>query len=148
MERQDITALFARRHESWNRLDAAALASDHAEDGVVDSPLAGGTAIGREAIQKLYGTYFRAFTDLRLDEDELLIDGGRVVLVGRVSGTDTGGFMGMPPTGRPVSVPIVFFYELRDRLIVRERRVYDFTGLLVQVGVLKAKPVAQGGPRS
>jgi hypothetical protein len=34
----------------------------------------------------------------------------------------------------------VFFYELRDGLIVRERRVYDFTGVLVQVGLLKAKP--------
>jgi hypothetical protein len=25
--------------------------------------------------------------------------------------------------------------------IIRERRVYDFTGLLIQVGLLKAKPV-------
>jgi len=29
----------------------------------------------------------------------------------------------------------------RER-IVEERRIYDFTGLLVQVGVLKAKPQA------
>ena len=35
----------------------------------------------------------------------------------------------------------VFLYELRDRHIVRERRIYDFTRLLVQIGVLKAKPV-------
>jgi hypothetical protein len=35
----------------------------------------------------------------------------------------------------------VFLYELRDHHIVRERRIYDFTGLLVQIGVLKAKPV-------
>ena len=28
----------------------------------------------------------------------LLIDGDRVALLLRVSGTDTGGFMGMPPT--------------------------------------------------
>ncbi len=31
--------------------------------------------------------------------------------------------------------------NLKDRKIVRERRVYDFTGLLVQIGLLKAKPV-------
>jgi steroid delta-isomerase-like uncharacterized protein len=138
--RQDIRALFTRRQDAWDRHDAAALASDHAEDGEVDSPLAGGVASGREAVEKLHATYFRAFADLRLEEDELLIDGDRVVLVGRVSGTDTGGFMGMPATGRAVSVPIVFFYQLRDGLIVRERRVYDFTGVLVQVGLLKAKP--------
>ena len=28
----------------------------------------------------------------------------------------------------------------RDGLITEERRIYDFTGMLVQVGVLKAKP--------
>jgi hypothetical protein len=36
---------------------------------------------------------------------------------------------------------VVFMYELKDRKIVRERRIYDFTGLLVQIGLLKAKPV-------
>jgi len=29
---------------------------------------------------------------------------------------------------------------LRNGKIVHERRIYDFTGLLVQIGVLKAKP--------
>ena len=29
---------------------------------------------------------------------------------------------------------------LRDGHIVHERRIYDFTGILVQVGLLKAKP--------
>jgi steroid delta-isomerase-like uncharacterized protein len=139
--RQDIRALFTRRQQAWDRHDAVALAADHAEDGEVESPLAGGTARGRAALEKLHATYFRAFADLRLEEEELLIDGNRVVLVGRMTGTDTGGFMGMPPSGRAVSVPIVFFYEVRDGLIARERRVYDFTGVLVQVGLLKAKPI-------
>lgn len=140
MTRQDIRALFTRRQDAWDRHDAAALAADHARDGEVESPLAGGTARGRDAVEQLHATYFRAFADLRLEEDELLIDANRVVLVGRISGTDTGGFMGMAPSGRAVSVPIVFFYELHDGQIVRERRVYDFTGVLVQVGLLKAKP--------
>lgn len=141
MNREAIVALFARRQADWDHLDAASLARDHADDARVESPLAGGTAVGREAIEKLYHTYFAAFADLHLTQDELLIDGDRVVLVGRASGTDTGGFMGMEPTGRAFSVPVVFFYELRDGAIHRERRVYDFTGVLVQVGLLKTKPV-------
>lgn len=31
-------------------------------------------------------------------------------------------------------------YTLSDRLIQEEQRIYDFTGLLIQVGVLKSKP--------
>jgi steroid delta-isomerase-like uncharacterized protein len=141
MNRQDIVALFERRQQAWARLDAAALAADHSDDGVVESPLAGGTARGREAIEKLYRTYLSAFGDMKFEQDELLIDGDRVALLARVSGTDTGGFMGMPASGRQVNFPTVFVFELRDGRIARERRIYDFTGVLVQVGLLKAKPV-------
>ncbi len=32
-------------------------------------------------------------------------------------------------------------YTLKDGKVVHERRIYDFTGMLIQIGVLKAKPV-------
>ena len=52
----------------------------------------------------------------------------------------SGGFMGLAPTGRRVSIPVVFLYEFEAGLITRDRRVYDFTSVLLQVGALKAKP--------
>jgi steroid delta-isomerase-like uncharacterized protein len=140
MSRDEIEALIDRRQQSWNAGDAHVLALDHSEDGVVDSPLAGGTAKGREAIEKLYATYLGAFTDLKMEKRDLLIDGNRAALFANFTGTDHGGFMGMPPTGRAMKTAVVFLYDLHDGLIVKESRVYDFTGLLVQVGVLKAKP--------
>jgi predicted ester cyclase len=48
--------------------------------------------------------------------------------------------MGMDPTGRAIKIAIVFLYDFRDGLIVTERRIYDFTSVLIQVGMLKAKP--------
>jgi steroid delta-isomerase-like uncharacterized protein len=140
MSRVEIEAFLDHRQRAWDARDAHTLTMDHAEDGVVESPLAAGEAKGREAIERLYTTIFRAFTDLTLTRRDVVIDGERVVLFATASGTDRGGFMGMAPTGRAVRIAIVFLYEIRDRLIVRESRVYDFTGLLVQVGMLKAKP--------
>jgi hypothetical protein len=49
--------------------------------------------------------------------------------------------MGLAPAGRSFDIPIVSLYEMKDRLIAHERRIYDFTGMLVQVGALKAKPI-------
>ncbi len=140
MTRHDIEAMFARRQVAWDRLDAHALAADHSEDGVVESPIAGGAVKGRDAIESVYNTYFRAFTDMRVERDDLLIDGNQAALFVHVAGTDLGGFMAMPPTGRRVSIPMVFLYRIKDGAIVHERRIYDFTGVLIQVGVLKAKP--------
>ena len=37
--------------------------------------------------------------------------------------------------------PMARFVATEAGLITHERRIYDFTGLLVQVGVLRAKPV-------
>lgn len=48
--------------------------------------------------------------------------------------------MGLPPTGKPFRISIVHLHDIRDGYIQHERRIYDFTGLLVQIGVLKAKP--------
>jgi predicted ester cyclase len=70
-----------------------------------------------------------------------LIDGENVSQLIRATGTDSGGFMGMSPTRRKITFRCAFFYTLRDGHIAREQRVYDFTGLLIQVGLLKAKPV-------
>jgi predicted ester cyclase len=48
--------------------------------------------------------------------------------------------MGLPPSGKRFSLPVVFMFTFVDGLIAHERIVYDFTGMLVQIGLLKAKP--------
>ena len=141
MTRDEIAALFARRQQAWDRLDAAALAADYTEDATVDSPLAGGSTIGRDAIERLFATYFAAFPDMKLELETPLIDDDSVAQLVRITGTDIGGFMGMSPARRKMTFRCAFFHTVSDGKIVRERRVYDFTGLLIQVGLLKAKPV-------
>jgi len=133
-----MVAFFARRQDALHRLDAPTLASLHAEDGVLESPLAGGVAQGREAIEQVYRTFFSTAT---IDQEQLVIDGHKAALLLHIHGTNSGGIMGLPPTERPFSILLVSLCELKDSLITRERRVYDFTGLLLQVGALKAKPI-------
>ena len=140
MTREEITSLMARRIAALNRHDIAALTQLHSEDGLVDSPLSGGVARGRDAIARVYETLMHAFPDVSLQQDTLLIDGDRAVLVGTLSGTDSGGLMGQAPTKRSFSVTVVLVDEFVDGMVVRERRIYDFTGMLVQLGVVKAKP--------
>ena len=140
MTRDDILAMLGRRADAWRRLDAAALVADYADDAVVESPLAGGTTNGRDQIEQVFRTYFVAFPDMVMEPGDTIIDGDRAAVLATFSGTDHGGFMGMPATGRRVTIPVVFLYEFKDGQIVRDRRVYDFTGVLIQVGTLKAKP--------
>lgn len=140
MTREEIVALFERRQDLYANLDAAGLALDYADDVVIESPMTG-SHTGRAAAEQALRGVFRAFLDMKLRTESLLIDGDRVVELLTADGTHIGEFMGMPPSGRPFHLAVVMFYELRDGKIARERRVYDFTGLLVQIGTLKTKPV-------
>jgi predicted ester cyclase len=116
-------------------------ASLHTEDGILESPFAGGVAEGREAIEQVYRTFFTAFSTAEFEQEQLVIDGHTAALLLHIHGTNAGGVMGLPPTDRPFSISLVSLCELRDGFIARERRVYDSTGLLLQVGALKAKPI-------
>lgn len=139
MTREQIFALFSRREAAWRARDAHALASDHAAEGIVVSPT-GGVLEGRAEIERIYRVWFVGFPDLAFTTEDLLIDGDRAALLCRFTGTHLGEFFGMPPTARRIEVSGAFIYRLQDDQIVHERRVLDFTGVLIQVGVLRAKP--------
>lgn len=139
MTRDEIAAMFARREKAYENEDAAALAADYAEDAVIESPMAG-VHRGPVAAERGFDAVFTAYDDIKRQTHNLLIDGDRIAQVLTMEGTNMGSMMGLPPSGKTFRVPAVFLYELRGDKIVRERRIFDFTGLLVQIGVLKAKP--------
>jgi steroid delta-isomerase-like uncharacterized protein len=139
MTRDDIVALFARRHDLLTRHDVQGLAALHAADGVLESPFAAGVAKGRDAIEQVYRTFFTAFSTAAIRQEQLVVDGSQAVVLLHIDGEDRGGLMGLPPTGRSFSLTLVSCCQLSDGLIARERRIYDFTGLLVQIGAVKAK---------
>ena len=141
MTRDEIVALFARREEAWARRDAAALARDYAENAVAESPMQG-RLTGRERIETVFENWFTAFPDLRMTTRDLLIDDHRVVHVVHVTGTQSAPFEGVPATGRRIEFKGVWIYTLTpDARIQSDERLYDVTNVLVQLGVLRAKPV-------
>ena len=139
MTREEITEFFARRNEAWRRHDFEALTADHAEDGIVQSPV-GGNVRGRDAIQNIYMEWFSSFPDVEYLSEHLLIDRNKAVQFLRMVGTQKGDFCGLPPTGKRFEIHCAFLFLFEDTKIAHEIRIYDFTAMLLQLGVLRAKP--------
>ena len=139
MTDQETQELFARQLNYWNTRDASALASCHTPDGVVVSPIFR-TVSGREAILQSYQSLFEVFPDWTYQSGDLLIHGNRAAEPFTAQATHVGEFMGLAGTRKKFHIQGVRLFELRDNLIAHERRYYDFTGLLIQLGVLKGKP--------
>ena len=134
-----IRQLLARHEAAYKQRDPKALAADYTQDAVVSSPMFP-HAQGRTAIENSYASLFRVFPDWEMTFDAPCTSGTRAMQLCKVRGTQQGEFMGLPGTGKRLEFDCVLTFDFADGLIVRERRIYDFTGLLIQLGVLRGKP--------
>jgi steroid delta-isomerase-like uncharacterized protein len=141
MTAEDVTNFLEKRQRAFSNLDVAALTDLYAENAVYESPAAGGTVTGRAAIENIHRSWFQAFPDFKLEDERFVVEGNRVAHIACAVGTNAGGFMGLPATGRPFRFNAAFVFTIENGKITRERRIYDFTGMLVEIGVLKAKPL-------
>jgi steroid delta-isomerase-like uncharacterized protein len=140
MSEQASREMFLRQREYWQARDPDALTGCHTADGVVLSPIFR-TVTGSDAIRESYRSLFRIFPDWDYQAHDLLISDDRAAETFTVRATHVGEFLGLAGTGKKFEIQGVRMFELRENLIARERRYYDFTGTLIQLGVLKSKPV-------
>jgi steroid delta-isomerase-like uncharacterized protein len=139
MTRAQIVTFLNARQRAWHARDAAGLAATHTDNCVIHSPMFGEVR-GQAAAERSYGDLFRTFADWSYESRDLIIDGLRVAQTFTVTATHTEEFFGLEATGRKFRIDGVLIFEFEDGRISVERRLYDFTGLLLQIGVLKAKP--------
>jgi steroid delta-isomerase-like uncharacterized protein len=145
MTREELQGIIERYVETWQRRDPAAIAQYHASDGVAESPIYA-TLRGRKAIEDASRAFFTSFPDATLEIDAILVDAPRVAIFTTVNATHVNEFFGMPGTNRHIEFRNARLMEMDGQgLIAHERRIYDFTGLLVQIGVLRAKPAKPSG---
>jgi steroid delta-isomerase-like uncharacterized protein len=141
MTHDEAVKFFEEQQVCWNNRDADALARLHTPDSIVISPIFR-TVQGRADIHASYRTLFATFPDWQYIGQRLLVDRSLVAQEFVVHATHSGEFMGLPGTGRKFDIQGVRLMEMRDGLIAHERRYYDFTGLLIQLGILKSKPAS------
>jgi len=137
--RTDLRAAIDRFLAVQQRRDPVGLAQFYAIDGHVESPMYG-TLIGRPAIEDAYRAFFTSFPDVSFDVEQIVIEPPDIALFGVFTATHVNEFFGLSGTNRHIDFRGSRLFHMNGDLIERERRIYDFTGILVQVGVLRAKP--------
>ena len=82
--------------------------------------------------------FYAAFSDGKHTIHELYESGDHVFARGSFSGTHTGDFMGMPPTGKEITVTEMNFDRFADGKLVEHRAEADMVGLMQQLGAISA----------
>lgn len=142
MTHSEIEALVQRFLTAWNGEDIDGLLACYDEQAELVSPLLH-TVRGLAAIEGAHQDLFTAFAEVASDVHDIVVDveNQRAVLVFTIHATQNGEFLGFPPSRRRTATPSAFVFHLKDGRIVSERRIYDFAGFLMQLGILKAKGV-------
>ena len=140
MTRDEAIGLFDEWQARMAQRDATGLAQLYAPDCIVNSPIFGELK-GRAAVEASNRRLYEAFPDWDMRTDgEVMVDGDRLAMVFNVTATHAGEFMGLPGTGRKAQIHGARIMRFENGLIKEELRLYDFTLLLMQVGVLRGKP--------
>src|SRR5437764_11463886 len=93
---------------------------------------------GPAAMRAFIETYRTAFPDARLELGELIAEGDLVAGPWRATGTHQGELMGIPATGKPISITGMGMDRVVDGKIVESWANWDALGMLGQIGVAPA----------
>jgi steroid delta-isomerase-like uncharacterized protein len=97
----------------------------------------------KEGVKRFFHMYRAAFPDLRMEAQDILVSGDKVVARVRGTGTHQGEFMGMPATGKSIDVQLIDIIRFGDDGLAHEHwGVFDALGMMQQLGAIPGPPPA------
>ncbi len=131
-----------RYQDAYNTGNFAALAEVVAAD-VLTPNIVSGMPPGLEGAQAVHQTTLLGMPDYHTHIEELIAEGDKVVARVTITGTHTGNFWGLPPTGRRVNLSAIYIVRIADDKIVEHWGEEDGMKVYRQLGFkLKPEPLA------
>ncbi len=96
------------------------------------------TLHGREEFKQLLSLYFTAFPDARFTVEDQIVQGDKVASRYTFRGTHQGELMGIPPTGKQVTVTGITINRIAGGKSEEGWLNFDALGMLQQLGVIPA----------
>jgi steroid delta-isomerase-like uncharacterized protein len=128
-------AVVRRVYDLVNAGDVAGFDDIIADDIVIHTPIPG-VEPGLESWRNFVGLFLGAFPENHTDVDQLTAEGDRVVARHTHHGVHGGEFMGIPPTGKSVSIVGIEEFRVADGKVVEFWHQDDLLSLLMQLGAV------------
>jgi steroid delta-isomerase-like uncharacterized protein len=136
MSKEEKNKALIRRHveELFNqgRLEIAdeIISSDY----VLHHPVYGEVK-GPEGFKKMFMENRKTFPDIHFTIDDMVAEGDKVAVRYTMTATHKGELMGIPPTGKKISIQSAFFYRFKDGKEVEALTYSDNLSLFQQLGI-------------
>lgn len=132
----EVRELIDELVKAWNAHDAERLAGCFCADYQGADVVEPATHSGPEGARACSQRYFRAFPDIELTVERVLVDDHEATVLWRACGFHEGVFMNIPPTGRKVTISGVSIFDVREGKVYRGRYIWDVAGFLREIRLL------------
>jgi steroid delta-isomerase-like uncharacterized protein len=133
----DHAATARRAYELLSAGDLDGFAELISDDDFVEHDETPGLEPTKAGVLQFFGMFMTAFPDLRMDPEQIFVDGDKVAVYFRSTGTNTGEFMGLPPTGKRIDVHGLDIVRFGDDGKAREHwGLFDAMGMMRQLGLV------------
>lgn len=132
--------------DAWNRREAQAVLATFSADGTYCDPSTGGRLRG-DALKSYMEGLWAAFPDLSFEISSAGMSGENLVAAQWIMrGTNTGSMMGLPPTGKSVTLPGADFIRVAGGRIQTVDGYFDTRAVPEQLGLQVLVQPNQLGP--
>lgn len=129
-------ALARRFYTEFNARNFAAFPEFIAAD-VVDHTAGPDMAAGVEGLTKELQGFATAFSDMKIENELVLVSGDYVTVVSTAKGTNDGAMMEMPATNKPVDFKAIDVWLVRDGKLAEVWHVEQLLQMMTQMGAMK-----------
>ncbi|MDR3518734.1 MAG: ester cyclase [Azospirillaceae bacterium] len=99
-----------------------------------DIPLAPHQQPGRDGMKPMIREFIAAFPDAKIAVFEIIGAPGRAAVRAQITGTHTGAWFGIAPTGKPFQMPMHEFHHIENGKLTHTWHLEDWFGWLFQIG--------------
>ena len=124
--------------EVFTKGNLSALEEFIAADFVDHNPFGPETVSSLEGLKEMFGMFNAAFPDMTLTVEDQIAEGDKVVSRFTTTGTHKGEFMGIPATGKTVTISAIDIHRIENGQIVEHWDEVDMLGMMQQLGVVPA----------
>ena len=136
MSIEENKTIVRRYQEIYNSNDLDRLTEVVSED-LLTPNIMPGIPHGLEGAKTAHRIMLAGFPDYQTIIDDMISEGDKVAARIKMTGTHTGEFMGIPPTGKRISFTGIYIAQIANGKIVEHWGEEDSVSLLQQLGVLK-----------
>lgn len=135
MHAEDIKKLNEYFYDEVFRRQHVNAIDDLLTDDFVEHLPAPGHGADRQGAKTFIGHMLQAFPDLDFQIENQIVEGDMIAVVGQMTGTHRGEFLGVPATGRKVNVTVMDTSKVRDGKFSDHWGLVDVPTLMNQVGM-------------